>query len=254
MSLKKSNNKTFTFTKPGIFSRAFITSLTRYGEKDCVVKLLLEHQGKITAFFPNGLKPRAKGASAIQAPSFALVEIVLGKDHQLSRLRSVEIDPKLYLHKFCVKSFAYLAYLAELLEKLLPEAEAYDDEIYSLATKFFAALTEHGPQTIILRALEMKLLDYCGYWPDFSLAQEAISQDYFYDPVNSKLVIEPSPITQVLSKKTIILAESLLKEPFFSEKSDYEPEVLLSLGRLFASRLRLLGLKNLNSVQFLKEL
>ncbi|MCA9506824.1 MAG: DNA repair protein RecO [Myxococcales bacterium] len=237
------------FARPAVHGDAFVTSSVRYGEKDCIVRLLLRDKGRRVAFFKNGLAAR-KGASTLQAPSLAKVAYVEMSDNKMPRLISFDIEPGSYA--LSLRAFAYASYIAELIEVMVPEEEECEP-IYLLAEKAVYLLSSMGAHSFILRAFELNMLEFCGYLPDFDEIESGYNGNIFYDPIACRLIKEPVGQSFPITNSSLKLAKTLLggiPENAVSENFDD----LMSLGRIFHSRLRVLGIKELKSVSFLKQL
>jgi DNA repair protein RecO len=231
--------------KPTTYDDALITSMVRYGEADCIVRLFTKNGGRLSAFFKRGLAMK-KGIGSVQAPLFSRVGLI-EHTHGLTRLVSSDLDPTSII-SCSLRVFAYRSYLAELIEKMLPEAEAAP-EIFSLTEDTYAALITQGAKPAILRAFELKLLDYCGYLPEFPGSDTAVLA---FDPMAQRFTSEHVEGCWPFSKQAVALAHSMLIAKVGS--ISYEGSELMMIGRLFQNRLKLMGLLPLKSVDFLKQL
>jgi DNA repair protein RecO len=237
--------------RASLFSDAFVTSIVRYGEKDCIARLMLRDQGRIVAFFKNGMVS-ARGRGAIQAPCLARVAYLDNSDNKMRRLQSFDIDPQSYAQSLSLKSFAYASYMAELIERLLPEEEPAEP-VFLLVEAALSALVQRGAEAFILRAFEINLLDFCGYLPDFESVDEDDQSPLFYDPISCRISGERDTHSFSLTSSAISLAKAMVgTHPGQVQSESFDD--LLMLGRIFRSRLNLLGIKELKSVKFLKEL
>src|SRR5262245_62134587 len=102
---------------PLAYDDALVISLTRYGETDCIVRLFTRQAGRMTAFFKRG------SHSHIVVLGLARISFIMGSAERMTRLRSIESDPRSLGLASSLRLFAYSAYVAELVEKLLPEHE-----------------------------------------------------------------------------------------------------------------------------------
>lgn len=235
--------------KPVRFDDALLTSVVRYGESDCVVRLFTKQSGRIAAFFKRGLKI-TKGNGIAQAPALAHIGFI-ESPNKLARLVSLDLDPKTYLAFGSPKIFGYAAYLAELVEKFLPEADPAPD-VYSMIEEAFLALMERGATPVILRWFELRLLDYCGYLPEIST--EACRENVVaFDPISCQFLDEKTDGSIPFSIEALKLAEVMLIAKIGAVNYDNEV-LLLMIGRIFQSRLKLLGCSPLKSVLYLKQI
>lgn len=234
--------------RPVVYDEAFVTSLVRYGESDCIVRLFLRREGRLVAFFKSGLAIK-KTRGAIQSPSLARVGYIPGHEGRMARLCSCDLDPKSYLWASSLKLFAYGNYLAELTEKLLPEEEPAH-QIFDLLHEALLACGKWGAEAAILRAFELKLLEYLGYLPEFP---RDLTTRIFYDPLACHFVNEHQAQSFELSPDALSTAQAMLNSPFQTIASKDE-HLLTVIGRIFFSRLRLMGMLPLKSTAFFREL
>lgn len=232
--------------KPVIYDDAFITSVVPYGEADCIVRMFTRIHGRIAAFFRRG-RTQKKGCSAAQAPALAKVGIIAG-DQKLVRLASCDLVPEGM--DATLKVFGYRVYIAELIEKLLPEEDSAED-IFALVEETYHALATHVPGHI-LRAFELKLLESCGYLPEMPTADEG-SDITAFDPVACHFITEETSTSFAFSRDAIKLAQAMLIAKIGNVNYGEEYELLM-IGRIFQSRLKVMGLFPLKSVAFLKQL
>lgn len=237
-----------SFKRPLVHDEAFITSLVRYGEADCIVRLFLREQGKLVAFFKGGLATK-KNRVAIQAPALARIAYLPPGEEKMARLCSCDLDPKSFLWASSLRLFAYGNYLAELIEKLLPEEEPAP-AIFNLLEEALQAFLERGANPFILRAFELKVLENLGYLPEMPALDSA---DIFYDPIACHFGNEEKAHSFKLSSQAIFYAQTMLNSPL-SKIENVDSPILVEIGRIFFSRLSLMGMLPLKSTAFFKEL
>lgn len=226
--------------RPAIYDDALITSIYRYGEADCVVKLFTRSNGRMSAFYK-------KGYEGTLALGFARIAHERGNEQRMARLYSVDPDPHCFNLGSSLKLFAYSSYIAELIEKLLPEHEIVEP-IFALTLEVYQALISHGASSSLLRAFELKLLDFLGYLPEIPRAEE----DLFYDMSACCFIREEQTHSFKLSKKNLEIAHELINLPL-ARIINYEHEELLLIAKIFHSRLKILGLWPLRSLAFFKQ-
>jgi len=235
------------FKKPLVHDEAFVTSIVRYGESDCIVRLFVQEQGRITAFFKNGLGLKKNNRGTVQSPAFARVAYTPRDEDKMARLDYLDLAPESFLWASSLKLFAYGNYLAELLEKLLPEEEPAT-HVFSLLEETWHACNSQGAQGYILRAFELKLLKYLGYLPQIPHSLEA---RVFYDPIHCHFSVNDNRETYEFLGSTLELAQALLINPI-GGFCCHEEQELVAIGRIFYSRLRLMNLLPLKSAIFFK--
>jgi len=233
-------------SRPLAYDDALVTSIYRFGEADCIVKLFTRRAGRMSAFFKGGLEPQRQGQGALVALSFARIGHLAGSEQRMPRLYTVDPDPRCLLMASSLRLFAYCSYVAELIEKLLPEQEAAES-IFELVFETHNALLAHGPKSYILRVLELRLLEYLGYLPEIPEPQD----DFFYDPMACRFVKNPEVQGFKISKNALSLALAILENNAENIKRAEDAELMM-VARIFHTRLKLLGLLPLKSMAFFK--
>ncbi len=243
-----SSRKSF-IKKPLSYDDAFITSIVAYGDKDCIVRMFTRSRGRMTAFFARGLVVR-KGMGAAQAPILARVGFI-DSTNGLLRLSFCDSDPEVMRLFSCLKAFGYGAYLAELIEQFLPEADAAP-EIFELILEAFEGLDAYGAHPGLLRAFELRLLALSGYLPEMPKEGEQ-EQILAFDPVGCRFLDELTKGSLPFSYAALKLAQIMLIAKVGAVNYEEETELLM-IGRIFQSRLKLMGLASLKTVTFLKQI
>jgi DNA repair protein RecO len=249
MTLASSNKS--SLSRPAVFDYALITSFLPYGDCDAVVRLLTKNSGRITAFSRRGLSNKKSG-SVLQAPCFAEVSYVMGDEGKLHQLKTCDIEPSTYLLAGGLKVLGYSAYVAEVVEYFLPEGEAAL-EVFSLCQETFTELCRRGAHSVVLRAFELKLLNFCGYMPHIFEMAEETQTVVAYDPVNCVFLDELTDGAVAFNEAAVQMAHQLLSEPVALAQCN-DSELLKMVGQLFLSRLRLFNRPPLKSVRFLNQL
>lgn len=229
--------------RPVEYDEGLITSVVPYGEGDCIVRVFTKNLGFISAFFKRGLQGK-KGMGAIFAPAMARVGII--HRSSMHRLVSCDIDPN-FACSSSLKAFGYGAYCAEVLEKFLPENDP-SPEFFLDIVDTFVALAD--PHPTILRGFELKLLDVCGYLPEIDLRHGADVKAFC--PLSCQFLSDATELSVPFSSDALELAHAMLIAKIGSVSYEGMDELLM-IGRIFQSRLRLLGLYPLKSVSFLRQ-
>lgn len=212
------------------YDEAIITSMVRYNEADCIVRLFCRKKGVLSAFVKNGLKPSKSRGSVLQAPARAQVGIFVKPQAQLYQLVQVEMVPYFFSLSRSLRLWGWAAYLAEITELLLPELDPASAVFDWLDTLFISFSGGKGTAAQ-LRAFEIKLLDYCGYLPD-------ISDD---------ITCSSLQLDDTARKTALYLLNSAL-----DQVSDCDELVLRQVAKIFWSHLRSFHKGSLRSIDFLK--
>jgi DNA repair protein RecO len=186
---------------PVIYDNALVTSIVRYNDFDCIVRLFCEEKGRMTCFFKRGMINR-KSISAVQAHVFCKVGF-LEHPHKMPTMVSCDSEPECLLPT-PLKVFCVRAYISEIIEKLLPESDPAP-EIFTITKECYYCIIKNGPQTVSLRTFEIKLLNFLGYMPELPIENEAAS----FDPKDQKFIpFRSSDI--IFSPEAIRLARLML--------------------------------------------
>lgn len=241
------HHKSSLCDKAAIFDEAFITSITRYKDSDCIVRLFAKNFGRMDLFFPRGFKTN-KANSIIQSPSFANISFI-EKENGLSKLINYEVEAKsLY---FCSSSANYtlVCYIAELIETLF-HTEQKSLTIYESVKDILIMFADNLSQEVFVRSFELKLLQEIGYLPDFTNTNNIVC----YDPINaifSKNTVENSIN---FTQEAVYTAQILLKNNIDELPQHIDKELLTMIGKIFHIRLRQIHQKPLKSLMFLKDM
>ena len=216
---------------------------------DCIVRLFTRKSGRIAAFFKKGLLAK-KGNTSAQAPALANVGII-DSTFRLSRLVALEILPTTLSLMATLRAFGYAAYLAELVEKFLPEGDP-SPEIFLNVEETLSGIMQHGAKAFLLRSFELRLLDYSGYLPELPGLDDE-DKIVAFDPVGCKLLTTASDESIPFSASAVRIARTMLIAKIGTVNYDDSVELLM-IGRIFQSRLRLMGFGPLKSVAFLRQI
>jgi len=142
-------------------TNAIVLRARSYSEADQLLTLYTEKAGKLTAIVKGVKKPKSKLRGGVQVFSHTNVDLFLGKN--LATVTQAET----------INTFAPLredlfrmgcgAYLAELLDSLIPEGES-DTELFSLVLMGFYLLSVEEPW-LATKVMEIRLLRELGYQP-----------------------------------------------------------------------------------------
>jgi recombinational DNA repair protein (RecF pathway) len=238
--------------EPLEFDDAFVTSLIRYGDSDCIARLFCKERGRIAAFARRGLAPSKKYGTVLQAPALATVALQSRKQSELAGLVRFDLSP-LTFHIAAPRMLGLAAYLMEVVELFLPEQEPVPSIFDDLKIVFAGLSKSDHQRNALFRAFELRLLDQCGYLPDLTHHVLLDGPVCAYDPIESRLVSSPNAHSLEFGEEARALAMALLDAPL-SALPDCDNDALRVVGRIFASRLRLMNKGTLKSVAFLRTL
>lgn len=208
-----------------------VTAVVSYGEADCVVRLFGRERGRVGAFARQARASRRR-FPGLSAPALGRAALKERHGADLLELKELDVDPALLALAGDLRAFGHASYVAELVERLLPEAEPAP-EIFELVDEGLRSIARAGPSARLLRALELKLLLLLGYLPDLFDA----------DALGVELPDEARRAAIAL-----VQADGLGALPPVDEA------LLRPVSRIFAGHLRRQGGAPLKSVQFLASL
>jgi DNA repair protein RecO (recombination protein O) len=142
-------------------TEAIVLRARNYGEADKVLTVFTRGLGKIQAIAKGVRKPQSRLRGGIQPFTLSLMALNTGRTWDIitqTEPRAVWVGAQASLERLVLAS-----YLAELIEALLPEREG-NDQVFDLACRAFAGLSAPDPE-LIVRAVEMKLMNLMGYKP-----------------------------------------------------------------------------------------
>lgn len=217
-------------SRPLEYDEAIITSMVRYGEADCIVRLFCAQKGSVGAFVKNGLRSSKTRGSIIQAPARAYVGTFSKPNVNLHRLVQVEIASATFLLSNNLRMWGFAAYIAELIELFLPIEEPAE-AVFKWADNLFTIFAQGLGTASQLRAFELKLLNHCGYLPDLT-----------------------SAVHKVASDESVRQAALCLLNCSLNESPEYDELLLRQVAAIFFNHLRSFHKGPLRSVDFLKSL
>lgn len=211
---------------PPTRAAAILTSVTRYGERDLVVRGLTRTAGRLGVFARGGqrlAKRGAKqGAAALSAPAWGTLTWRPRADGALAQHVDFEPDVAVLGMAMDPLRLARAAYVAELCERLLPEAMPEPD-LFDAAAAALRALAD-GAGGDVLRTFEMVMLVGTGY-----------------DPAEVGAAVLGAADEQrgrgALSGAAEAAIGAMLSAPY-GPYAPLEPGVSRELGRLFVRHLR----------------
>ncbi|MEM7403262.1 MAG: DNA repair protein RecO [Myxococcota bacterium] len=233
---------------------AIVTSLVRYAESDCIVRLLCRRLGCVHAFVPRGLRPgRRNASSSLQAPAKAKVAIRLSRNQSLARVVRAELVASTCLLSRTVRSFAHACYITELTEALLPPDESATP-FFTTANAALHQITQGDERDCLLRAFELKLLHFCGELPNLQqVADQPGLPAVAYHPQRGQLLAKGCPQAMPFGPSAVAASTSLLQARLRERPTICKP-LLRQIEQMLASRLQQCLTKPLRSTLFLRQL
>jgi DNA repair protein RecO (recombination protein O) len=231
---------------------AIVTGIIPYGEADLVVKLFTREHGRRTAFARAARKSKKRFGGSLTAFATGTAVLRTRRGRDLPLLASFEAGPALFgLAE--PEVYGRAAYIVELTDRLLPEAEP-ETTVYAWLSAALEHLARLGADPRLLRAYELQLLLATGYLPDLDTASDLEDEPpVAIDPASGALVAEPGEGALPFGPEVRSATRALLDaQP--TALPDLDEPTLRAVGRLFAVHLRRMEIRDLKSVAFLRSL
>ncbi len=225
-----------------------VCGLVPYRDADLIVHLLVRSQGRLGAF-ARGAKVSRRRFPALCAPAIGRASLRERRGSELWELTELDVDPVVLGLAVDARMLGHAAYLTELCERLLPEAEPCP-EVFDLVSAAFRAVASAGARTVLLRAFELQLLRHLGWLPDLhDIAGPAVG----FDADAGRLLAAVSAGATPFSEDARRAAIALLDAPL-TTLPEVEPATLRTVSRIFAAALARHVGRPLKSVAFLRSL
>lgn len=230
-----------------------VTALIPYGESDCVVRLFGREKGRFSAFAKGAKRSKNRFAGTLQPLAQGVATLRPRRGTALYVLEELEADPHLWGLAADAHALGRASYLAELVERLLPEGVP-EPGIFARLRLSLALFAAQKGSPALLRAFELKFLADTGHLPDLdSASDDPEASPCALNRMTGELVAHPSPGCTPFPEDTRRLASMLLQSPL-DQLPSCSSEELKPVGRLFALHLRRQGLTELKSIAFLRAL
>ena len=142
-------------------TKALVLRSRKYREADCLLTLLTQKKGKVSAIAKGVRKANSRLRGGVQL--FTHNEMLLSDGRNLDVITQSECLEAFTTVGNDMEAMAVACYWCELLDSFIP-MEQNDDELYTLALAGFHLLAlEH--HELVIRTLEIKLLSALGFMP-----------------------------------------------------------------------------------------
>ncbi len=138
-----------------------ILKRSNYQEADKILTVFSKEMGKVK-LLAKGVR-RIKSRRAPHLELFNLVELVVRQGHSLDIITEAKIINDFPGLKNDLKSTGYLFYIAEVLEKIMPEHQSHED-VYRLTVGSLKSLTTENIQSVV-KNFVVQLMWQLGYLP-----------------------------------------------------------------------------------------
>lgn len=155
---------------PALTTEGIILKRTNFGEADRVLTVLTDRFGKIVVIARGVRKITSRRSGNVELINRVKLHLFKGKGYTLSEAESLDTFSQLK-QNLTLSALAF--HIIELVDRLTAENQKVSS-IYYLALQSLKLL-EKNPRQIFLRAFEVKILTFSGFW---SLSEvHGINQD-----------------------------------------------------------------------------
>ncbi|OGQ11317.1 MAG: DNA repair protein RecO [Deltaproteobacteria bacterium RBG_16_71_12] len=225
-----------------------VSGLVPYGDADLVVRLLVRGLGRVGAF-ARGARRSRRRFPGLCAPALGRAALRERRASELWELVEVDLDPVVLGLASDPRALGFAAYLVELCERLLPEAEPNPD-VFDLTTSALRVVATTGARAVLLRAFELQLLRQLGWLPDLHQVDGPVTA---FDAEAGRLLSTPSAGAVQFPEEARAAALALLASPL-DALPDLDPATARGVSRLFGAALARHVTRPLKSVAFLRSL
>ena len=146
-----------------ITTEGFVLRNRKYRETDSLLTIFTQKIGKVNAIAKGVYKHKSNLLAGTQPFSYS--ECVLYKGRSLYTINRCEIKEIFYSLGEDLKKLSFAAYIVELVESVTAEGQT-NSRLFNLLRKTLYILKENDIEiNSIIRAFEIKLIDYSGYRP-----------------------------------------------------------------------------------------
>ena len=144
---------------PAVSTEGLSLKRADFGEADRVLTVLTDRYGKISVIARGVRKITSRRAGNIELLNRVKLHLFKAKSYTLTEAESIETFKKIK-ENLILSTTAF--HIIELVNRLVPEDQK-NPQIYNL-TLTALTLLEKNPRQIFIRAFEVKLLNYLGFW------------------------------------------------------------------------------------------
>lgn len=160
-------------------------------EADRIVLFFTKEYGIIRAVAKGAMKINSKLCGRLELLNYGLLVFYRKENRELQIVSSFDVIDAFQSLREDLKKIAYCSYLAELVQKVIPEYEASSD-IFNLMLNIMQVMRTYSDPELLVRTFEIRLLDTLGLSPQLDLCTNCSN------PIDSNEVIFNVPSGGVL--------------------------------------------------------
>ena len=144
-------------------TEGFVLKSRKYKETDSLLTIFGRKTGKVSAIAKGARKPKSNLLAGVQP--FCYSDFLLHKGKSLYTVNQSDPKQTFYTLREDLEKLTYGSYLLELVEAVTTEGQT-NNRLFNLLGQTLYLLTQEDIELhTVVRAFELKLLDYSGYKP-----------------------------------------------------------------------------------------
>jgi len=199
-------------------TKGIVLKRMNFGEADRILTILTERFGKIKAIARGVRKGRSKLAGSLEP--FMLLNLQLHEGKTFFTITGSEIELEFSEIHTELKKTSQAFYIAELVDKFLPEHQK-SDEVSNLLVRAFEYLND-DKKSLLLRIFELKIIEASGFHPELYecvyCKEKLVEGNNFWDAVEGGAVCNDCQSKNHHGKN---ISNELIKLFRLIEKSDF---------------------------------
>ena len=209
-------------------TKGIVLKRMNFGEADRILTIITERFGKIKAIARGVRKGKSKLAGHLEP--FMLIDMQLHEGKTFYTVTGAVIELEFPLIHSELKKTSQAFYLAELVDKFLPDHQK-SDEIFNLLAKALEYL-DADEKNLLLRIFELKIIEASGFHPELYSCvyckEKLTPSDNFWDAVEGGVVCASCQEKTHHGKR---ISNDLIKLFRLIEQSDFSVIERLNINR-----------------------
>lgn len=156
-------------------TQGIVLKAVRYEENDIILTLFTRKLGKIAVLAKGAKKNKSSLLSSSQLFSYS--NYTLKKQGNMYRVSQSDIIKNFYDISYDIEAFSYATYIAKLVENATLENQTNNRLFVLLAQTLYLLTQNEIDKNFIIRAFELKFLDYIGFRPVVTKCSRCLSKD-----------------------------------------------------------------------------
>lgn len=239
---------------------AIILRRTNFGETDRIATLYTRERGKLSGIAKGARKPVSRLSGPTEVLTYGRYQLATGKN--LDVVTQVEVKESFPRIHGDLNRIANATYMAELMDKLVEEHEAYPDLFDLLLSALYLLERPNDPDKIT-RMFELQFMKLLGYEPVLDRCARCRlpipAGKVFFSPSLGGTVCEkcdplPEDAIQISAEAVVVMQQLLSADAPELEQMEIPREVMDQIARVMRWYIRYRAERELKSLEFLQAL